>query len=102
MQELPSKCEACVALEADVLSLNERLQVVEHSHTRMKEAFIKNDLGLPDYDGHRTDHKVRTEEAKVVDGYKRDATKRIIDIVIGAAAVIFGLGFIEWLKGHLK
>ena len=85
-----------------MLGINERLQVVEHSHARMKEAFVKNDLGLPDYDGHRTDHKVRMAEAQVVEGYKRDATKRFIDILIGGVAVIFGLGFIEWIRGHLK
>lgn len=102
MQEQLTKCEACAALESDILGLNERLQVVEHSHARMKEAFVKNDLGLPDYDGHRNDHKVRIEESKVVASYKRDATKRIIDILIGGVAVIFGLGFIEWIKGHLK
>lgn len=102
MQEQVSKCDVCEALEADVLDLNNRVQKIEHSHARMQEAFVKNDLGLPDYDGHRTDHKVRIEESKVVDGYKRDATKRVIDILIGAVAVIFGLGFVEWIRTHLK
>lgn len=102
MQEQVSKCDACAVIEADVLGLNTRLQKLEHSHARMQEAFVNNDLGLPDYDGHRNDHKVRIEESKVVDGYKRDATKRVIDILIGAVAVIFGLGFVEWVRSNLK
>lgn len=103
MQEQLSKCEErCALLEVDVLQLNNRIQKIEHSHGRMQEAFIKNDLGLPDYDGHRSDHKFRKEEAQVVEGYKRDATKRLIDIIMGGAAAIFVLGFIEWIRSHIK
>lgn len=100
--ELPRTCEACTEVRKDVDGIHARLEAAEHSISRIREGFPKNDLGLPDYDGHRTDHKVRMAEAKVVEGYKRDATKRIIDILIGGVAVIFGLGFIEWIKGHLK
>lgn len=102
MQEQVLECDACAAVKADVLELNTRLQKLEHSHARTQEAFIKNDLGLPDYDGHRNDHKVRTEEAKVVEGYKRDATKRLLDALVGALIVIFGTGFWAWMKEHLK
>ena len=101
-EQLQTKCDSCATLEADVLDIHSRLQKLEHSHGRMQEAFVKNDLGLPDFDGHRTDHKVRIEESKVVDGYKRDATKRFIDLLIGGGVAVFLLGLVEWVRSHLK
>jgi len=97
-----TRCDACAANEALIIALDQRVQVMEHSCIRMKEAFVKNDLGLPDYDGHRTDHKHRKEEAQVVEGYKRDVTKNIL---LGLALFVAGLlssGLKEWLSTHIK
>lgn len=100
MQE--QKCEACTQLEADLISIHNRVQALEHSCNRMREAFVSNDLNLPDYDGHRAAHKTMIEQSQVVDEYKKDATKKIIDWIIGAAMALIGLGFIEWIKTHIK
>lgn len=102
MQEQQSKCDSCADLEADVLSLNNRLQSLEHSTVRIREGFLKNDLGLPDYDGHRTAHKSMVEQASVIDGYKRDATKTVVGWLLAAVVGMFSVGFFDWFKSHLK
>lgn len=102
MQEQLSKCDSCAALEADVLNLNNRLQALEHSTARIREGFLKNDLELPDYDGHRTAHKSMVEQASVIEGYKRDATKTVLGWILAAVVGMFSVGFFDWLKGHLK
>ena len=102
MQEPQYKCEECKILEADIIALNNRVQTLEHSCARMREAFVSNDLGLPDYDGHRSAHKSMIDQAKVVDGYKADATKEFIKWVLVGVLGVFVLGLVDWLKGHLK
>ena len=102
MQEQLSNCDSCAALEADVINLNNRLQALEHSTARIREGFLKNDLGLPDYDGHRTAHKSMVEQASVIEGYKRDATKTVLGWILAAVIGMFSVGFFDWLKGNLK
>ena len=97
-----TRCDACAANEALIIALDQRVQTMEHSCIRMKEAFVKNDLGLPDYDGHRTDHKNRKEEAQVLEGYKRDMTKSILVGVALFVAGLFSSGLSEWVKTHLS
>ena len=86
----------------DLVALDKRVQVLEHGFARQKEAFVKNDLGIPDYDGHRVAHHNSIQQAKVLEGYKRDMTKRVLEWLLVAAGVIIGQGLLEWLKDHLK
>lgn len=96
------KCEGCMAVEADLVEFNNRVQRLEHSTDRMKEAFPKNDLGLPNYDGHRTSHVKSEEQEKVVEGYKRDATKTVLGWILAFVGGLFSLGFVDWIKTHLR
>lgn len=98
MQEKEYKCEGCSDVETDILALNNRVQVLEHSHARMKEAFPQNDLKLPGYDEHRTEHKRAKEQEEVIQGYKRDTTKTILAAAALFIAGIFSTGFFGWLK----
>lgn len=100
--ELPRTCEACAEVRKDVDGIHTRLESVEHSHNRMKEAFVKNELGLPDYDGHRVREAATIDKAKVVQGYQRDMTKRVLEWVMVAVGVLIGKGALEWLQAHLK
>ncbi len=86
----------------DLTALDKRVQVLEHGFARQKEAFIKNDLGIPDYDGHRVAHYNAVQQAKVLEGYKRDMTKRVLEWILVAAGVLLGQGLLEWIKAHLK
>ena len=100
MPENCTRCESCAELEADVVELNNKIQVLEHSCARMREAFLINDLGLPDYEGHRNGHKTLIAQAQVVDSYKQTATKRVIDWVVGGALALLLSGAISWGAAH--
>ena len=120
---LPRTCEACAktqgeldslrkdiattrgelaSAQSDLLGLNDRTQTLEHSCSRMREAFVKNDLGNPDYDGHRVAHASAIDKAKVVSGYQRDMTKKVLEWILVAVGVLIGQGALEWIKAHLK
>ena len=101
-EEKCNECAGCKEVVEDLLALHNDVQTLTHSHNRMKEAFVKNDLGLPDYDGHRSNEKARIEEAKVLDGYKQTATKKFLEWLVVGAVAIFGAGVVEWVKTHIK
>lgn len=61
-------------------------------------AFPRNDLGEPDFSGHRTDHVTRINTAKNVEGYKVKMTERAL---VGVVAVLFTL-FATGAGEHLK
>lgn len=88
--------------EKDIGGLNDRVSELEHKTARAAEAFVKNDLGVPDYDGHRKAHLDSMEQAKVVAGYKRNMTQRILDWGLAGVGVLLGVGALDWIKGHIK
>jgi hypothetical protein len=90
--------ERIEALERD----RARLDALERSHARMAEAYIKSDLGTPDYDGHRRDHFIRKKQNEVVDSYKHKYTAEIVWAVLVGIGGIAAFGLLEWLKTHLK
>lgn len=100
MQE--QKCDACERIEQDIHSLNNRLSALEHRHGNVSEAFVKNDLGKADYDGHRKAHLAMIEQAKVVEGYKTDVTKKILEYAVVGAIALFLAGLVDWIKLHIK
>jgi hypothetical protein len=69
--------------------LNDRLNLVEHKLTYVSTAFPQNDLGKPDYDGHRKAHIELIDQAKVIENYKVTATKKVLTVII---SVVFTLG----------
>lgn len=100
--ELPRTCEACTEVRKDVDGIQTRLETAEHSISRIREGFVKNDLGNPDYDGHRVSHATSIKKAEVVQGYQRDMTKRALEWLLVAVGVLIGQGALEWVKAHLK
>lgn len=72
--------------------MRSRIAAVERELTSIKAAFILNDLGLPDYDGHRHDHRARIEAAKVMASYKITATHKIIAAVVAVFVLFFSAG----------
>lgn len=58
------------------------------------KAFVVNDLGEPDFDGHRKSHAQMIEAEKVLHGYKLEATKKVVGWVVAgllglASSIIF-------------
>lgn len=81
----PDHCTTAAEMRA-------RIAALEREHTLFKSAFILNDLGLPDYEGHRHDHRMRVEAAKVMDSYKITATHKVIAAVVAMFVLLFSTG----------
>lgn len=75
----------------------DRLISIESTHKSMSKAFVLNDLGEPDYDGHRSAHARLIKESAVVDGYKQDATKKIIGAIVMFVLGLLATGFVGTL-----
>ena len=88
---------------SDVQQLNHRLARVEGDVERIKTAFILNDRGSEDYDGHRKDHfersKAAEDVAQTMRALKTDATKSLLKWLLTIAAGIFMLGVGPYLRG---
>lgn len=78
--------------------VNDRVSSMEHRHSRVITAFVRNDLDLPDYEGHRRAHIEMIETAKLLRTYKTDATKRIINGAISFILGLVAMGLFEWIK----
>ena len=78
--------------------LNDRLSLMEHRHSYLSSAFPQNDLGKPDYDGHRKAHLELIEQSKVLDGYKNAATKKVLTVIVGVITAIAGAGMLEFIR----
>ena len=70
--------------------------------TALERAFVQDDLGNPDIEGHRKAHLASIEASKVVDSYKSEATKKIIGWAVAAMLAGLVAGFVSYLKDHLK
>lgn len=102
MPDEPYRCELCGQNAAEILALDSRIATVEQTTIRLREGFLKNDLGLPDYDGHRTAHKAMVEQSQVVDGYKQNTTKNALNAAVFGVLGMIVMGAVEWLKAHIR
>ena len=82
--------------------LNDRLSLIEHRHSYIATAFPKNDLGKPDYDGHRKEHLQFKKDSEVVEGYQNSTVKSILSWVSIGAILLFIAGLVEWIRTHIK
>lgn len=73
-----------------------------HSCETMMRAFVLNELGEPDFDGHRKAHGKLIEAEKVLQGYKLEATKKVIGWVIAVLVGAVGSGVVTWVQGHIN
>lgn len=78
-----------------VQDLNARVATMEHRHGYVSSAFPQNDLGKPDYDGHRRAHIQLIEDSKVVAGYKVGVTKTVLTIIATAVCTLVGSGLVQ-------
>lgn len=82
-------------------SNSDLMEAIKELQSMMKvvhTAFPRNDLGEPDFSGHRADHVTRINAAKNVEGYKVKMTERAL---VGIVAVLFTL-FATGAGEHLK
>ena len=69
---------------------------------QMAKAFVLNDLGEPDYDGHRRAHLEWIEGHKIVNGYKIEATKKVVGWVVVAILGAISAPLFNFLAAHIK
>lgn len=91
----PDHCTTAVDMRA-------RLAALERDNTLIKSAFILNDINLPDFDGHRTDHRMRKEAAKIMENYKITATHKVIALVIAAVVMFFSTGITTKIQSFVQ
>jgi len=81
---------------------HKRITQAENHIEAIDHAFVKNDLGEPDYDGHRRAHAESIEHARMMQTYKSGiATKLGGWLAIGVVSAIGALA-LDWIKDHLK
>ena len=75
-------------LAARVTKLEENLRL----------AFPVNDLGQPDFDGHRKEHTGQRQESERMVEFRTAVTKKVLLLGVAALATMLGSGFTEYLK----
>jgi hypothetical protein len=91
--------EPLLDLLRDVLK---RLETLESCQLELQSAFVQNDLKKPDFDGHRKAHGIMIKAAEAVDGYKQDATKTVLHLLLAGILGLLLTGFGAWVSGHVK
>lgn len=85
----------------DIQRVNQRLGVLEQEVVIIKTAFRKNDLGNPDYDGHRVDHNNTHETTSTIKDYKYKFTERLLTVVASAIGLALFTGTMSLLATKL-
>lgn len=84
-----------------LLEIRDRVVAMEALHTSQSEAFVKDDLGKPDYHGHRKAHAKQQKYAEIVENYKVGVTKRILGYISVFVVGLVVAGFVETLRAAL-
>ena len=90
--------EQCDLMHRRMMAVEERTAKLERIAELHNTAFVKNDLGQPDFDGHRKAHLLLLKAAETMDDFKAEGAKNIVKMVLTFAAGVFSLGVLEWLK----
>jgi hypothetical protein len=85
-----------------VTQINERTRDIEKNIRELSTAYPKNDLGEPDYDGHRKAHIQMDKQADIVDNYKKNVTETIITWLVTGLLIILASGVIETIRHYLS
>lgn len=68
------------------------IREIRHGMGSLRTAFIRNDLGDPDFEGHRQAHIGMVKKREAGERAKEAGTLKVIGIVIAAVAAIFVSG----------
>jgi hypothetical protein len=89
-------------LLAIVTQINERTRDIEKNIKELSTAYPKNDLGEPDYDGHRKSHIQMDRQADIVDNYKKSVTETILTWLVTGLMIILASGVIETIRHYIS
>ena len=76
-----------------------RIDDLKIDHELVKRAFIKDDLGTPDFDGHRKSHKAINDSQALVQDYKISMTKDVIKWVVSFILGALLVGLTSYFRG---
>jgi hypothetical protein len=82
----------------EVAALNTTVHKLERAVESLSTSFPANDLGQPDYDGHRRSHVEQIESAKILKGYKTTAATKIVGVAAAFLMGAFMSGMVDTLK----
>ena len=85
-------------MHATLEKISERLARVERKCDEMATAFVRDDLGGPDFAGHRAAHLEQKIAAERMGELKQSGAKKIIDTVLAFLFGVLALGAVSWLK----
>lgn len=69
---------------------------------RLESALPRNDLGLPDADGHRAYHARQIKKSEEMHGYQMEITKKILAMAVTLFIGLFVVGFRQEMSQLLK
>lgn len=88
----------CEEMHATLEKISERLAKIERKCDEMATAFVRDDLGGPDFAGHRAAHLEQKIAAARMGELKQSGAKKIIDMVLTFLFGAFAMGAVTWFK----
>lgn len=88
----------CEEMHAALVRTNERLAALERRMDAMATAFIRDDLGGPDFSGHRAAHLDQKATAAKLGELKQSGAKKLIDMILVFLGGVLLAGALSWLK----
>lgn len=85
----------------DLQKVNQRLTRIEIEISQINTAFRRNDLGTPDYDGHRNDHIEEHSDSETMKQYKYKFTEKLLSILAGGLGLALLTGTVSILSAKL-
>lgn len=85
-----------------LIEVRNRLEDIEDKQNLSDTAFTKNDLGKPDYEGHRAALHKTLKAQMLMEDYKVTATKKVLGVVVIFFLGILASGFMVTVTGHIK
>jgi len=90
--------EVCEEMYAALAKTNERIAALERECEALRAAFIRDDLGGPDFAGHRVAHLEQKAAAARMGELKQSGAKKIIDMALTFLFGALTMGAVSWLK----
>ena len=84
--------------DEEIRALKKRVDALEAKTSAIDTAFLKNDIGQPDYDAHRRSMKDEVTGSERLSEYKHEATKKLIAAAILALGSLLSYGFAAYVR----
>ena len=84
-----------------MVDMQRQLDTVLRKQEEHATAFVTNDLGKPDLEGHRLYHSRSIKAAEQMDGYKSGMTKTVLDWAVKGLLALLLAGLLVKLGGPL-